>query len=96
VLARMTEDVMQQKTGGPMLREFRQGDRCARSGVASSLAKPTTYHRLPPPLLIWRVRCPAGCEPRRVAEKALTAVVISTRWVDDLVRAMGMEGISKS
>jgi hypothetical protein len=31
-----------------------------------------------------------------VAEKALTAVVISTRWVDDLVRAMGMEGISKS
>jgi putative transposase len=31
-----------------------------------------------------------------VAEKALTAVVISTRSVDDLVRAMGMEGISKS
>jgi len=46
---------------------------------------------------------PAFLEPRRMAEKALTAVVqeayiqgVSTRSVDDLVRAMGMEGISKS
>src|SRR3954462_4363028 len=46
---------------------------------------------------------PAFLEPRRLAEKALTAVVqeayvqgISTRSVDDLVRAMGMEGIYKS
>jgi transposase-like protein len=46
---------------------------------------------------------PAFLEPRRLAEKALTAVVqeayiqgISTRSVDDLVKAMGMEGISKS
>ena len=46
---------------------------------------------------------PASLEPRRLAEKALTAVVqeayiqgISTRSVDDLVKAMGMEGISKS
>jgi transposase-like protein len=46
---------------------------------------------------------PAFLEPRRMAEKALTAVIqeayvqgISTRAVDDLVRAMGMEGISKS
>jgi hypothetical protein len=46
---------------------------------------------------------PAFLEPRRLAETALTAVVqeayvqgISTRSVDDLVRAMGMEGISKS
>jgi transposase-like protein len=46
---------------------------------------------------------PAFLEPRRLAEKALTAVIqeayvhgISTRSVDDLVRAMGMEGISKS
>jgi transposase-like protein len=46
---------------------------------------------------------PAFLEPRRTAEKALTAVIqeayiggISTRAVDDLVRAMGMEGISKS
>jgi putative transposase len=42
-------------------------------------------------------------EPRRMAEKALTAVVqeayiqgVSTRSVDDLVKAMGMSGISKS
>jgi putative transposase len=46
---------------------------------------------------------PSFLEPRRMAEKALTAVVqeayiqgISTRSVDDLVKAMGMEGISKS
>jgi len=42
-------------------------------------------------------------EPRRRAEKALVAVVqeayvqgISTRRVDDLVQALGMQGISKS
>ncbi|MCP1612727.1 hypothetical protein J2848_004419 [Azospirillum lipoferum] len=42
-------------------------------------------------------------EPRRMAEKALTAVIqeayiqgISTRSVDDLVQAMGMSGISRS
>jgi hypothetical protein len=46
---------------------------------------------------------PTFIEPRRLAEKALTAVVqeayiqgISTRSVDDLVKAMGMGGISKS
>jgi transposase-like protein len=46
---------------------------------------------------------PAFLEPRRKAEKALTAVIqeayiqgVSTRSVDDLVRAMGMDGISKS
>ena len=46
---------------------------------------------------------PAFLEPRRTAEKALTAVIqeayiqgVSTRSVDDLVRAMGMDGISKS
>jgi putative transposase len=46
---------------------------------------------------------PGFLEPRRTAEKALTAVIqeayvqgISTRSVDDLVKAMGMEGISKS
>jgi transposase-like protein len=46
---------------------------------------------------------PAFLEPRRLAEKALTAVIqeayvhgISTRSVDDLVRAMGMEGVSRS
>jgi putative transposase len=46
---------------------------------------------------------PGFLEPRRMAEKALAAVIqeayvqgISTRSVDDLVQAMGMSGISKS
>ncbi len=46
---------------------------------------------------------PFFLEPRRLAEKALTAVIqeayvqgISTRSVDDLVKAMGMSGVSKS
>lgn len=46
---------------------------------------------------------PGFLEPRRMAERALTAVIqeayvqgISTRSVDDLVRALGMDGISKS
>ncbi|HUZ49125.1 MAG TPA: IS256 family transposase [Candidatus Dormibacteraeota bacterium] len=46
---------------------------------------------------------PGFLEPRRTAEKALVAVIqeayiqgISTRSVDDLVKAMGMTGISKS
>ena len=47
---------------------------------------------------------PGFLEPRRMAEKALTAVIqeayiqgISTRSVDDLVKALGMDnGISKS
>jgi putative transposase len=50
-----------------------------------------------------RSHFPGFLEPRRIAEKALTAVIqkayvqgISTRAVDELVKAMGMEGISKS
>ena len=46
---------------------------------------------------------PAFLEPSRTAEKALTAVIqeayiqgVSTRSVDDLVKAMGMSGVSKS
>src|SRR5471030_2788329 len=46
---------------------------------------------------------PFFLEPRRLAEKALTAVIqeayiqgVSTRSVDDLVKAMGGSGISKS
>ena len=46
---------------------------------------------------------PSLLEPRRRAERALAAVIqeayvkgISTRKVDDLVRALGMDGISKS
>jgi transposase-like protein len=46
---------------------------------------------------------PAFLEPRRMAEKALTAVIegayvqgVSTRSVDDLVQSFGMSGIRKS
>src|ERR1700760_848995 len=46
---------------------------------------------------------PGFLEPRRMAEKALTAVIqeayiqgVSTRSVDELVKAMGMSGVSKS
>ena len=46
---------------------------------------------------------PAFLEPRRTAEKALAAFIqeaylhgVSTRSVDDLVKAMGMSGVSKS
>ena len=46
---------------------------------------------------------PGFLEPRRMAEKALTAVIqeayiqgVSTRSVDELVKAMGMTGICKS
>ena len=46
---------------------------------------------------------PGFLVPRRMAEKALTAVIqeayiqgVSTRSVDDLVKALGMSGISKS
>src|SRR6201990_3359937 len=46
---------------------------------------------------------PSFLEPRRMAEKALTAVIqeayiqgVSTRSVDELVKALGMSGISKS
>src|SRR6201985_3289841 len=46
---------------------------------------------------------PGFLEPRRMGEKALTAVIqeayiqgLSTRSVDDLVKSMGMSGISKS
>jgi putative transposase len=47
--------------------------------------------------------CPGFLELRRTAEKALAAVIqeayvqgVSTRSVDELVKAMGMSGISKS
>jgi putative transposase len=46
---------------------------------------------------------PSFLEPRRMAEKALTAVIqeayvqgVSTRAIDDLVRAMGGSGVAKS
>ena len=47
--------------------------------------------------------CPGFLEPRGPAEKALTAVIeeayiqgVSTRWVNNLVTALGLSGVSKS
>ena len=58
---------------------------------------------LPVPKLRKGSYLPFFLEPRRTAEKALVAVIqeayiqgISSRSVDDLVKAMGMTGISKS
>jgi len=58
---------------------------------------------LPVPKLRKGSYFPSFLEPRRIAEKALTAVIqeayihgVSTRAVDDLVKAMGGAGISKS
>ena len=55
------------------------------------------------PKLRTRSYFPPFLEPRRTAEKALAAVTqeayvqgVSTRSVDELVKAMGMSGISKS
>ena len=55
------------------------------------------------PKLRTRAYFPGFLEPRRTAEKALAAVIqeayvhgVSTRSVDELVKAMGMSGISKS
>ncbi|SRR5216683_6102432 len=46
---------------------------------------------------------PSLLEPRKRAERALVAMVleayvqgVSTRWVDDLVKALGLDGISRS
>src|SRR5205823_11123813 len=63
------------------------------------LGDPRGYGRTAHPEAAAR-RLLRGLEPRRPAEKALTAVVqeayVQGSSVDDLVRAMGMEGISKS
>ena len=94
------------------------GDACAApdtasaapSGSTSATATATATGRPGPARVELRIPklrkgsyFPAFLEPRRTAEKALTAVIqeayvqgISTRSVDDLVKAMGMEGISKS
>ena len=58
---------------------------------------------LPIPRLRTGSSFPSFLEPRRRAEKAIASVVpeayvhgVSTRSVDDLVRALGMDGVSKS
>jgi putative transposase len=81
----------------------------ARSGSTSATATGTGCGRhagtveLRIPKLRKGSYFPVFLEPRRLAEKALAAVVqeayvhgVSTRSVDDLIKAMGMTGISKS
>src|SRR5215216_1056521 len=84
--------------------------RRARSGWPSATATVTAVGRPAPersscasPSCARASYFPGFLEPRRMAERALTAVVqeasvhgVSTRAVDDLVQAMGMTGISKS
>jgi transposase-like protein len=72
---------------------YRERDRHTRSGTIA----------LRTPKLRRGSYFPAFLEPRRSSEKALAAVVqeayvqgISTRSVDELVKALGMTGISKS
>jgi len=64
---------------------------------------PRRRHRAEDPRLRSGSYFPPFLEPRRTAEKALAAVIqeayvqgISTRSVDELVKALGMSGISKS
>src|SRR5437762_13968470 len=83
--------------------------RAVRSGLPSATTTATGRGRRGPALelRIPKLRkgsyFPGFLEPRRMAEKALTAVIqeayvhgISTRSVDDLVQAMGGSGVSKS
>jgi transposase-like protein len=82
-----------------------------RAGTIELRVPPLAFHRRCAPAEPWpappKLRhgsyFPAFLEPRRVAEKALTAVIqeayvqgVSTRSVDNLVQSFGMSGISKS
>ena len=78
--------------------------RPSATATASGTGKPV---RGPSSCALPRLRkgscLPAFLEPRRMAEKALTAVIqeayvqgISTRSVDDLVKAMGMTAEQKT
>jgi putative transposase len=77
---------------------------CSATATASGLGDPGRHGRAAHPEAAARQPTSrAFLEPRRTAEKALAAVIqeayvqgVSTRSVDDLVKAMGMEGISKS
>jgi transposase-like protein len=80
-------------------------ERCgfARAPAGAATATGGRHGRATYPRLRKGSYFPAFLQPRRMAERALTAVVqeayvhgVSTRAVDDLVKAMGMSGISKS
>ncbi len=103
MLAFAADRIMELRTGAAKgarspLREaqrngYRERDWDTRAGrIALEIPKPRKGSYLP-----------SFLEPRRTAEKALVAVIqeayihwISTRAVDDLVKAMGAGGMSKS
>jgi putative transposase len=90
-------------TGGGACREERGSPDAAQRLSRPRLGDPRRHGRAAHPKLRKGSYFPGFLEPRRMAEKALTAVIqeayiqgISTRSVDELVKAMGMSGISKS
>ncbi len=100
---RMMELEVEARTGAPA--GVRSPDRLTQRNGYRDRAWETRAGRID--LAIPKLRkgsyLPTFLEPRRTAEKALTAVIqeayvhgISTRAVDDLVKAMGGSGISKS
>ena len=100
---RMMELEVEAKTGAPA--GARNPDRLTHRNGYRERAWETRAGRIE--LAIPKLRkgsyFPSFLEPRRTAEKALTAVIqeayihgISTRAVDDLVKAMGGSGVSKS
>jgi transposase-like protein len=100
---RMMELEVEARTGAPA--GARSPDRLTQRNGYRERAWETRVGRID--LAIPKLRkgsyLPSFLEPRRTAEKALTAVIheayvhgISTRAVDDLVKAMGGSGISKS
>jgi len=100
---RMMELEIEAKTGAPV--GSRSADRLNHRNGYRERAWDTRTGRID--LAIPKLRkgsyFPSFLEPRRTAEKALAAVIqeayvhgVSTRSVDDLVRAMGASGVSKS
>ena len=101
--AHMMELEVEARTGAPA--GVRSPDRLAYRNGYRERAWETRAGRIE--LAIPKLRkgsyLPSFLEPRRTAEKALTAVIqeayvhgVSTRAVDDLVKAMGGSGVSKS
>jgi hypothetical protein len=104
------ERLMQMETMG--ICNAAPGERSARSAQLAQSAQWLSRSRLGNPgrngrtahsEAAQRQLLPGLLEPRRMSEKALTAVIqkayiqgISTLSVDDLVKAMGMEGTSKT
>ena len=101
---RMMEAEVQALTGAPHGARDPSGRQVQRNGYRERSWETRAGHiDLEIPRLRKGSYFPSFLEPRRTAEKALTAVIqeayvqgISTRSVDNLVKAMGLTGISKS